>query len=108
MAQTSCTPTWLSAAEDEHAREVKAQFAGQAGRIKSLAVVYRLETKSNLPPEKLRALPEYQNQLFLPQDEWREAFKGEKRFRRQIQPERVKYLGPARRKRPVHPAGAQS
>jgi hypothetical protein len=94
MVQTTCTPTWLSAGEDEQAREVKAQFARQAGRIKSLAVTYRLETKSNLSPEKLRALPEYQNQLFLPQDEWREAFKGEKRFRRQIQPERVKYLGP--------------
>ncbi len=38
MAQTSCTPTWLSAAEDEQAHEVKAQFAGHAGRIKSLAV----------------------------------------------------------------------
>lgn len=94
MVQTTCTPTWLSAGEDEQAREVKAQFARQAGRIKSLAVTYRLETKSNLSPEKLRALPEYQNQLFLPQDEWREAFKGEKRFRRQIQPERVKYLVP--------------
>ncbi len=34
------------------------------------------------------------NQLFLPQDEWREAFKGEKRYRRQIQPERMKYLAP--------------
>ena len=94
MVQTTCTPTWLSAGEDERAREVKAQFARQAGRIKSLAVTYHLETKSNLAPEKLRALPEYQNQLFLPQDEWREAFKGEKRFRRQIQPERVKYLVP--------------
>jgi hypothetical protein len=60
MVQTTCTPTWLSAGEDEQAREVKAQFARLAGRIKSLAVTYRLETKSNLSPEKLRALAEYQ------------------------------------------------
>ena len=62
--------------------EVKVQFAGHAGRIKSLAVCYLSQATRPLlgPPEKLRSLPEYQNQSFLPQDEWREAFKGEKRF----------------------------
>ena len=34
------------------------------------------------------------NQLFLPEDEWHVAFKGEKRYSRQIQPERIKYLAP--------------
>ena len=63
-------------------------------RIKSLEVAYSLDTKSNLSPEKLLAIPEYMNQLFLPQEEWREAFKGEKRYRRQIQPERRKFLAP--------------
>ena len=29
-------------------------------------------------PEKLRAIPEYMNQMFLPHDEWQEAFKGRK------------------------------
>ena len=32
--------------------------------------------------------------MFLPQDEWQEAFKGQMRYRRQIQPERIKYLAP--------------
>ncbi len=81
-------------AESDEARALKAQFTRQFERIKSLEVSYKLETKSNLSPEKLRALPEYQNQMFLPQDEWREAFKGEMRYRRQIQPERIKFLAP--------------
>lgn len=38
------------------------------------------------------ALPEYMNQMFLPSDEWDEAFKGPMRYRRQIQPEHVTYL----------------
>ncbi len=81
-------------AESDEARAIKAQFTSQVERIKSLEVSYKLETNSNLSPEKLRALPEYQNQMFLPQDEWREAFKGEMRYRRQIQPERIKFLAP--------------
>jgi hypothetical protein len=81
-------------AESEEARAIKAQFARQVERIKSLEVAYKLETKSNLSPEKLRALPEHMNQLFLPQDEWHEAFKGQKRYRRRIQPEHIAYLAP--------------
>ena len=67
-------------AESEESQAIKAQFAHQVERIKSLEVAYKLETKSNLSPEKLRAIPEYMNQLFLPQDEWHVAFKGEKRY----------------------------
>lgn len=81
-------------AESEEARAIKAQFARQVERIKSLEVAYKLDTTSNLSPEKLRAIPEYMNQLFLPKDEWHEAFKGEKRYRRQVQPERIAYLAP--------------
>jgi hypothetical protein len=84
----------LKGAESDEVRAIKAQFTRQVERIKSLEVSYKLETKSNLSPEKLRALPEYQNQMFLPQDEWREAFKGAMRYRRQIQPERIKLLAP--------------
>jgi hypothetical protein len=80
--------------ESPQAREIKAQFAHQVERIKGLEVAYKLETKSNLSPEKLRAVPEYINKLFLPEDEWRIAFKGHKRYSRQIQPERIKYLAP--------------
>jgi hypothetical protein len=80
--------------ESEEARAVKAEYARQVERIKSLEVAYKLETKSNLSPEKLRAMPEHINQLFLPQDEWHEAFKGQKRYRRQIQPEQINYLAP--------------
>jgi hypothetical protein len=82
----------LLGGEAPRAKEVKAQFAAQVERIKSLEVAYKLDTRSNLSPEKLRALPEYMNQLFLPRDEWRVAFKGDKRYTRQIQPERVDYL----------------
>jgi hypothetical protein len=81
-------------AESEEARAVKAQFARQFERIKCLEVSFKLETKSNLSPEKLRAIPEHMNQLFLPLDEWHVAFKGDKRYSRQIQPERIKYLAP--------------
>ena len=75
--------------ESEEARAIKAQYARQVERIKSLEVAYKRETKSNLSPEKLRAMPEHMNQLFLPQDEWHEAFKGQNRYRRQIQPEQI-------------------
>jgi hypothetical protein len=84
----------LDAADSGAARDIKAQFARQVERIKSLDVAYKLETTSNLSPEKLRAIPEYSNQLFLPQDQWHVAFKGEKRYVQQIQPERIKYLAP--------------
>jgi hypothetical protein len=84
----------LLGGESPRANEVKAQFARQVERIKSLEVSYKLATTSNLSPERLRALPEYMNQLFLPRDEWRVAFKGKKRYTRQIQPERVEYLRP--------------
>jgi hypothetical protein len=85
---------WHGGAESEEAKTIKAQFAHQVERIKSLEVAYKLETRSNLSPEKLRALPEHMNQLFLPQDEWHVAFKGEKRYSQQIQPEHVTYLAP--------------
>ncbi len=80
------------APESAETRAIKAQLAHQVERIKSLEVHYKLETTSNLSPDKLRALPEYMNQMFLPSDEWDEAFKGPMRYRRQIQPEHVTYL----------------
>jgi hypothetical protein len=80
--------------ESEEARAIKAQYARQVERIKSLEVAYKRETKSNLSPEKLRAMPEHMNQLFLPLDEWHEAFKGQKRYGQQIQPEPINYLAP--------------
>ena len=40
-------------------------------------------------------MSEFRNQLFLPQDEWRIAFKGTKRYSRQLQPERMTPLRPA-------------
>jgi hypothetical protein len=95
------TPTWTAfaaglprGAEGEEAREIKARFARQVERIKSLDVAYRLETKTDLTPEQLRAIPERYNQLFLPRDEWHEVFKGVKRYKRQIQPERITLLAP--------------
>ena len=82
------------AAESAESKALKAQFARQVERIKSLEVSYKLDTTSNLSAEKLRALPEYMNQLFLPQDEWHVAFKGLKRYSRQLQAERINYLAP--------------
>ncbi len=86
--------TWAGMAADDspEAREVQEQFAHQAGRIGSLEVSYSLETTSGLKPAQLIALSGFRNQLFLPKDDWTEAFKGEKRYRRQLQPERVEYL----------------
>src|SRR5262249_1964143 len=37
-------------------------------------------------------LSNFRNQLFLPEEDWTEAFKGEKRYRRRLQAERVEYL----------------
>ncbi len=81
-------------AESEETRAIQSQFAKQVERIKSLEVAYKLDTTCNLSPEKLLAIPEYMNQMFLPHDEWQEAFKGQKRYRRQIQPEHITYLAP--------------
>ncbi|KAJ3058996.1 hypothetical protein HK102_010213, partial [Quaeritorhiza haematococci] len=39
-------------------------------------------------------IPEYRNQMFLPKDEWRDAFQGVKRYRRQAQPAEVETLAP--------------
>lgn len=86
--------TWMGLAADDspETREVKEQFARQAGRIASLEVSYLLETTSGLKPAQLLALPNFRNQLFLPRGEWIEALKGEKQYRRQLRPERVEYL----------------
>lgn len=91
---TACPATWasLSPGDSPEAREIKGHVARQAGRIRSIEVSYQLETKSNLKPAQLLALTDFRNQLFLPKDEWTEAFAGEKRFRRQIQPERVEWI----------------
>jgi hypothetical protein len=85
----ACTSGFLilaRGAESEAAREIKARYAKQVDRIKSLDVTYKLDTRSNLSAEKLLSLPEYMNQLFLAKEEWRWAFKGDKRYSRLIQP----------------------
>jgi hypothetical protein len=94
LALAACSAIWASMADGDspEAREVKARFARQAGRIASLEVSYSLEATSGLKPGQLLALAQFRNQLFLPKDDWTEAFQGEKRYRRQIQPERVEYL----------------
>jgi hypothetical protein len=86
--------TWvgMAASDSPETRAVKEQFARQAGRIKSLEISYSVETTSGLEPAQLLALSNFRNQLFLPSNEWTEAFKGEKQYRRQLQPERVEYL----------------
>lgn len=94
LAIAACSTIWAGMADSDspEAREVKEQFARQAGRIGSLEVSYSLETTSGLKPAQLINLSNFRNQLFLPKDDWTEAFKGEKRYRRQLQPERVEYL----------------
>lgn len=87
-----CATAWGE--EPPEARAILEQFARQSERVESLEVVYRLETRSDLKPEQLLALAQFGNQAFLPKDEWREAFKGKKLYRRQIQPERVEWLTP--------------
>ncbi len=88
---------WLTArgADTPEALEIKARLLRQAQRIESLDVSFKLEAKTPLKPEQLLALAEYHNQLFLPKDEWRIAFKGNRRYSRQIQPERMNLLRPA-------------
>ena len=94
MAFVACSATWagMSDGDSPEAREVKEQFARQAGRIGSLEVSYSLVATSGLKPAQLIALSAFRNQLVLPKDVWTEAFKDEKRYRRQIQPERVEYF----------------
>ena len=88
---------WLTArgADTPEALEIKARLLRQAQRIQSLDVSFKLEAKTPLKPEQLVAMSEFRNQLSLPQDEWRIAFKGTKRYSRQIQPERMNRLRPA-------------
>ncbi|MDR3619812.1 MAG: hypothetical protein P4L85_10725 [Paludisphaera borealis] len=86
------TAAWLNGAESEEARAVKDAFRRNVEKIKSLDVSYQLDTTTELTSEQLRSMPEYRNKMFLPKDEWRQAFLGEKRYRRQIQPEEVKLL----------------
>ena len=86
---------WLSArgADSPEAREIKARFKKQADRIESLEVSFRREATSPLKAEQLLALAEFRNQLWLPKDRWQVAFKGRKRFQRQLNPERLTPLG---------------
>lgn len=84
----------VRANDSPETRAVKEQLARQAARVESLDVSYKLETRSDLKPEELTALAAFRNQVFLPKDEWREAFKEKKRYVRQIQPEGVEWLTP--------------
>jgi len=79
-------------ADSDEARAIRAAFRRNIEKIKSLDVSYRLDTTTELTPEKLLSIPQYRNQMFLPKDEWRVAFSGEKRYQRHIQPEKVKLL----------------
>jgi hypothetical protein len=79
----------VRADESPESREIRARLKKQADRIASLEVSYRREMTSPLKPEQLLALAQFRNQLYLLKDEWHEAFKGQKRFRRERIPERV-------------------
>ncbi len=81
-------------ADTPEALEIKARLLRQAQRIQSLDVSFKLEAKTPLKPEQLLAMSEFRNQISLPKDEWRIAFKGTKRYSRQLQPERINGLGP--------------
>jgi hypothetical protein len=81
-------------ADTPEALEIKARLLRQAQRIQSLDVSFKLEAKTPLKPEQLLAMSEFRNQLFLPNDEWRVAFRGAKRYSQQIQPERINHFRP--------------
>jgi len=85
---------WMTAqgADTTEAVEIKARLLRQSQRIQSLDVLYKLQAKTSLKPEQLLAMSEFRNQVSLPQDEWRVAFKGTKRYSRRIQPERMNRL----------------
>ncbi|MHC5538022.1 hypothetical protein ACYOEI_07290 [Singulisphaera rosea] len=94
LALVASAVAWASASagDSPEVRELKEQVARQAKRISSLEVSYTLETTSNLKPAELLKLVEYRNQMYLANDEWTVAFKGEMRFTHQLQPARVEYL----------------
>ncbi len=105
---------WLAVrgADTPEAREIKAGLKRQAQRIKSLEVTYKLETTSPLKPEQLVAIPRFRNQVFLPKDEWHTAFKGDKRYHRQIILGKVEFLQPSDenglfKPEPVQPQGVR-
>ena len=82
-------------AESEEARAIKSQFARQVERIKSLEVAYKLDTTSNLSPEKLRAIPEYMNQAFPPQGRVARSVQGpEEDIAGRSSPNSIAYLAP--------------
>jgi hypothetical protein len=85
---------WLAVrgAESPESREIKARLKKQVDRIASLEVSYRREETSPLKPEQILAMAECRNKLFLSKDEWHEAFKGRKRYDRQVFPEKVTLL----------------
>jgi hypothetical protein len=87
---------WLAVRGDEspESRAIKDRLKMQVERIASLEVSYRREATSPLKAEQLVALAQFRNQLFLPKDEWHVAFKGQKRFHRQVHPERLTLLRP--------------
>ena len=91
-----CLATWfgVAGADSPEARELKSQLSRQSKRVESLEVSYELITSTDMKPDQLRALADFHTQLFLPSEHWREAFRGEKRYRRQLQPERVNWLAP--------------
>jgi hypothetical protein len=88
---------WLAVrgAESPESREIKARLKKQVERIASLEVSSRREETSPLKPEQILAMAEFRNKLFLPKDQWHEAFKGQKRYQREVFPERVTPLRPA-------------
>ncbi len=96
LTLAGCLAAWwtTAGAESPETREVMAQLTRQAKRIESLEVAYKLDTTSDLKPEQIRALAAFRNQLYLPKEERREAFKGEHRYVRILQPERIEYLSP--------------
>ncbi|WP_422927799.1 hypothetical protein [Singulisphaera sp. PoT] len=99
---------WLtiSHAESDESRQIKDQLDKQVRRIQSLEVVSHLETKTDLTYEQIRSIPSFSNQILLPKEEDREAFKGRKRYRRILQPEVVEWIAPTDRFGLVPPQAA--
>lgn len=96
----------VSGAEPPGMRDIKDRLQVQAKRVGSLDVTYKLET-TGLPAEELAKLADFRNLSVLAQGTYRDAVKGEKRYRRELLPERVLRVRPVDRYglTPPPPAG---
>lgn len=82
------------AAEPPSLDEIKAHWATQRERVSSLYIEYQLDTEITVKPEVYVSLPPFESKIFLPKEETHFGFKGRKRYRRLIEPERPELLPP--------------